>query len=277
MTDTIQETKPLRYGLHSFRCPTCNRRAHTVSEVKFDDDVLIDLSCGHQTVKTALSGAGELVSLDGKTLRDYQITSVEFSEKAGGNVVILHEMGLGKTPISIALVKRNFDTMCPALVLCKSKLKEQWAHEIIRWAGPEFVPQLIENGREKPLAGFRFYVISLDLLRNIRGLFSDVKFKTVIIDEVQLIKNDDAKRTVAVRELAREAEFKIGLSGTYIKNNAPFLILSGQISSLPETVSIECGFGPHSMATDRSREDLETLRDFMSILRTLSFGIPVRK
>lgn len=46
------------------------------------------------------------------------------------------------------------------------------------------------------------------------------KIKTIILDEVQQIKNVDSKRTVYVRELCKEVEHIIALSGTPIKNNA---------------------------------------------------------
>lgn len=45
-------------------------------------------------------------------------------------------------------------------------------------------------------------------------------FKCIILDEFQMIKNPGAKRTKAVRILARDMKHLIGCSGTPIKNNA---------------------------------------------------------
>jgi SWI/SNF-related matrix-associated actin-dependent regulator 1 of chromatin subfamily A len=44
--------------------------------------------------------------------------------------------------------------------------------------------------------------------------------KTIILDEVQQIKNTESKRTIYVRELCKHVEHIIALSGTPIKNNA---------------------------------------------------------
>lgn len=44
--------------------------------------------------------------------------------------------------------------------------------------------------------------------------------KTIVLDEVQQIKNTESKRTIYVRELCKEVEHIIALSGTPIKNNA---------------------------------------------------------
>jgi SNF2 family DNA or RNA helicase len=47
-----------------------------------------------------------------------------------------------------------------------------------------------------------------------------LKIKLVIMDEVQQIKNTDSKRTVHVRDVCKNVEHVIALSGTPIKNNA---------------------------------------------------------
>jgi len=54
------------------------------------------------------------------------------------------------------------------------------------------------------------------LIKQIKKL----KIKTIILDEVQQIKNTESKRTIYVRELCKEVPHVIALSGTPIKNNA---------------------------------------------------------
>jgi SNF2 family DNA or RNA helicase len=95
--------------------------------------------------------------------------------------------------------------------------------EIIRWCGSDFVPQVLDGSKDYILPGFKGYVVSMDLLRRLNGRGEKLKelgIKTVIIDEVQHIKNPTAQRSKQVRLLCSEIQHVIGLSGTPIENHA---------------------------------------------------------
>jgi SNF2 family DNA or RNA helicase len=104
----------------------------------------------------------------------------------------------------------------------------QTQHEIVKWMGIEYIPQIIScsgdpvfdkfPGYETPI---KFYIVSYDILKNpeIRKALK-LKAKTVVIDETQMIKSSTAGRTSAVRDLVKDVSHVIGLSGTPIKNHA---------------------------------------------------------
>jgi SNF2 family DNA or RNA helicase len=204
-------------------------------------------------------------SKDNKHPYPYQMRSTHFFEACGLNGICAHEMGVGKMVIANLLVKRNLKEVAPVLMVVKSGLRYQAALEFFRWAG--LTAQVIEGANDLPLFeyGFQVFLISYDTLRLVRpdidrawedqfrqfgeddgkiiGInrkrnggakrikWTDeicAKFKFVIFDECQLIKNPDASRTRAAKKIVSAWQRVkggvkpriMGLSGTPIKNDA---------------------------------------------------------
>ncbi len=201
---------------------------------------------------------------DGSHPYPYQIRSAKFFEQAGLNGICAHEMGVGKMVISCLLMKRNRKETTPTLYVCKAGLKYQAFMEIVRWTG--IIPQIIESSNDLPMFDmFSIVIVSYDTLRILRpdidmqwerefrehgemvqgpaGLNQKKKngakkirwtddicarFKHIVIDECQQIKNPDASRTRALKKIASayqrvqmgKAPRVMGLSGTPIKNSA---------------------------------------------------------
>lgn len=125
-------------------------------------------------------------------------------------------MGLGKTVQALAYLNYHPEA-APVLFLVKSGIKFQFFKEILRWLGPKYIPQVLETGRDSFLPGLNAYIMSYDLVRRFKK--DEIpKFKTVILDECQQIKNPDSSRTRGVRNICREAENILPLSGTPWKN-----------------------------------------------------------
>jgi SNF2 family DNA or RNA helicase len=209
-------------GIIKKKCSFCGKLAVQVSTSDFGDVVCIQLECGHAIMRDKLAPADpdEIVSEDGRMLFDYQKKSVEFVEAAGGSAIIAHEMGLGKTVIELALLLRNKQKMLPALIIVKSGLRLQWLAECVRWVG--IVPQVIMTSKEKPyFSHFKIIIVSIDMVRALNWSEEICsKFKSVTIDECQLMKNSTSQRTKAIRKLFSKVPHRRGLSGTPIKNNA---------------------------------------------------------
>jgi len=191
------------------------------------------LDCGHSVLLDALVEVKpeetrweDFVSVDGRKLYKFQREGAAFAIESNGRCLIADEMGLGKTVQALAFLWRMKDEALPVLLVTKSTLKYQWSHESYRFLGESFLNQVIENKNQKPLTefGFKMVIISFDMLRRCAWAedeeFMKDRFKTIIIDETQNIKNPNATRTAMVRKLARFSPFVIGLSGTPIKNNA---------------------------------------------------------
>lgn len=190
------------------KCIFCGKTANEVSREVYKDEVAIKLSCGHTVIeihKEALEEKPEEKYLaiqsfhHNKKPFPFQAETAAFMEKSGFKTGVFHEQGLGKTTCALLPIRLHEQDLLPFAVFCKSSLKVQWLAEIYDWLN---IPaQIIDNGKDKPYPElFRAFIISLDLLKRIDWV-SQLKLKYVIIDECQLIKNPNAKRTQAVRQL----------------------------------------------------------------------------
>ena len=237
----------------TIKCQNCNKVAETEHTYKIGDKLVNRLKCGHLMNSDQLncSSLEHIRSLDGKSLYAFQNTGVRFIEESGARCLVSDEMGLGKTPQSIAAVYLHPELQ-PFIVVCKSSLKAQWQHEIMRWMGEDYFAQILDSPKDVPLVGLKAYILSYDILRRFAGsgkkkrvknpeelpdyftretessqeksklvqLIHKLKIKTIILDECQQIKNSDSQRTIFTRAICKEVNHVIALSGTPIKNNA---------------------------------------------------------
>jgi SWI/SNF-related matrix-associated actin-dependent regulator 1 of chromatin subfamily A len=230
------------------KCPQCGKLAETEKVFDFANAKITKLKCGH-IVRAEFITLDEqpenVTSLDNRKLFPYQCDGVRFGIR-NKRIAIIDEMGLGKTVqalIICAMLKKKF------IVICKSSLTEQWQREAMRWIGEDCICQVINDAKDQFLPGFDGYIISYDMVRRFaekelkkvrdahkgKDLFEPMdtpndsivikaikrfNIQIAIMDEVQQIKNSDSKRTVHVRDVCKEVEHVIALSGTPIKNNA---------------------------------------------------------
>jgi len=190
-------------------CIHCNKPAIEESHSNQSSYRIVKLQCGHSLIEDLVEvntdetdkRLKEFKSSDGRKLYPFQIDTVKKILEANGRVLINHEMGLGKTVIDFATLALNLDEMCPVLLVCKSSLKLQMFYEAVRWLN---VPaQVVDNGKEKPLFKFfKIVIISYDTLSRVDWSDEEVgRFKTILLDECQQIKNPTAARTKAVRRI----------------------------------------------------------------------------
>ncbi len=133
---------------------------------------------------------------------------------------IFDDMGLGKTVQALMIVKFHIE-YTPTLYIFKSSIKFQAMKEILRWLGPEYLPQIIYTSKDFIYPGLKSYIISYDLLRRFpREKLLALGIKLVVLDECQQIKNPDSSRTQEVRKIVGSSpELKVlPLSGTPWKN-----------------------------------------------------------
>ncbi len=198
-------------------CEYCSQPAQELSHVTVDQERLITLVCGHIIVEPVVaSHAASVKSQSGKELYGFQVEGVIFAENSNIRCLIADEPGLGKTCQAAAVLALHPEIL-PVIILCKRRLVQQWFHEIYDFTG--HVAQIITNGKT-PLSfdmGYKVFIISLDSLRNVD--FEEKGINTVIIDECQLIKNPETKRSQSVRRLCTGVKHVIALSGTPIKNH----------------------------------------------------------
>jgi hypothetical protein len=113
-----------------------------VEGVVWDDDVMKlaeeQLARKANLDKIALMDRGVKYrdfTMNGHPLRHFQEVGCEFIDAAGGNALLGDEMGLGKSPQSLAYaVKNDFKTVW---IVCPASLKNNWARQIKKFTGEE--------------------------------------------------------------------------------------------------------------------------------------------
>lgn len=167
----------------------------------------------------------EPVELKG-VLRSYQKTGFNWLktlEKYGFGGILADDMGLGKTIQIIALLLDEKNTTGKtSIVVCPSSLYINWEKEISRFSSN--IKSLIISGnaeqREtliKKVKDYDVVITSYDLLKRDIEKYKNVKFKYVIADEAQYIKNNNTKNAKALKDLKSEVRF--ALTGTPIENS----------------------------------------------------------
>jgi superfamily II DNA or RNA helicase len=154
------------------------------------------------------------------TLRDYQKEGFEWLCRLaewGAGAVLADDMGLGKTLQALALLVRRAGDG-PALVVAPSSVLHTWQLEAKRFAPSLRLHLFHESDRElEKLGAGDVVVVSWALLTREAARFQARRFTTVVLDEVQAIKNAGTQRAQAAHGL--EADFVVGLSGTPVENH----------------------------------------------------------
>jgi non-specific serine/threonine protein kinase len=167
------------------------------------------------------------------TLRHYQTLGVQwlwllYSLGLGG--CLADDMGLGKTiqVLSLLLLVKERQKIqeknMPHLLVVPASLLGNWASEIEKFA-PELTYRILHGSflsrealaslPDEPFSGVDLVITTYHSLLKITWLHERT-WNSVILDEAQAIKNQDARQTRAVKRL--QAKHKLILTGTPIEN-----------------------------------------------------------
>jgi SNF2 family DNA or RNA helicase len=161
------------------------------------------------------------------TLKPYQVEAVEKMVQSK-RILVAYEMGLGKTPMTIAAI----ETLRPkrTLVLCLASLKYQWQKEIQKFSDSSAIvidgtpkqrteqySQIVEND---------YVIMNYEQVVNDWEIIKHFDFDAVVCDEATAIKGFRAKRAKRVKELAKKIDVRFALTGTPIENGRPEEIFS---------------------------------------------------
>jgi len=239
------------------KCETCGKvavvKSLSIVAVSSGRKKVIQLECGHFIFQDAQStSAFETITFDGspdckhlwgtaksrticqicsaRRLYEYQVKGAQFLEEANGRGALFDEQGLGKTIQALAYLKFHENDAWPYLWVTKSGIKFQHAKEIVRVLGKHALPQVLQKGTDTLIPGMSGYLCSYDIFRRLKNLemFKEAGVKSVILDEVQAIKNPDSSRTQSVRKAVRDIGKVIPTSGTPWKNRGSefFVVLN---------------------------------------------------
>ena len=177
--------------------------------------------------------------IDGLKLELYpfQKEGVAFIESRRGRCLIGDEMGLGKTPQSLAWLQLH-PKVSPVIIVTPSVAKYNWKNEAKKWMRRPKIEVIDGNARGNvKLPTARLIAINYDVLHSWTYHLKKLNPQCVILDEIHYIKNNEAQRTRAVKNLCYNVKHIIGLSGTPILNrpielyNAAILIDPGLFPS----------------------------------------------
>jgi SNF2 family DNA or RNA helicase len=162
-------------------------------------------------------------------LRPYQ--SIGYSwlkllDKHGFGGVLADDMGLGKTLQVISVILEYVNTTpnhLPSIVVCPTSLLFNWHNEIKRFAPSLSVTVLSGTKEQRKLTldltqetGTDIYITTYDMLKRDIDSYDGVKFKYIIADEAQYIKNAATQNAQAVKSL--DGEVRFALTGTPMEN-----------------------------------------------------------
>ncbi len=167
----------------------------------------------HQSKAEDVEAELSIPSIKGE-LRPFQKAGIVYATKAK-RTFIADEMGLGKTVQAIATAEHN--QAFPVLVICPASLKFNWFNEIEKWTGKRSM--ILNGGKNKYNSPNSHYVIiNYDILEKHNDYIQSKAWQCVVVDESHYVKNYRAKRTRAVKEIAKNAQFVFLLTGTPVLN-----------------------------------------------------------
>ncbi len=165
-------------------------------------------------------------------LREYQQIGYEWLNNLdeynlGG--ILADDMGLGKTVQVLTVILKYVESTKkserkPTLVVCPSSLSLNWKEESNKFT-PTLKTIVVSGNLEertkiiKEIPKYDLVMTSYDLLKRDIDIYKkcDYKFRYIVADEAQYIKNNNTKNARAIKEI--KAETRFALTGTPIENS----------------------------------------------------------
>ena len=136
--------------------------------------------------------------------------------------ILADDMGLGKTVQALALLTKakEVEGAAPTLIVCPTSVLSVWKQEAQKWAPSLSV--LVWHGTDRMenarlLKKSDLVVTSYALLRRDIATLEKIRFRYVILDEAQYIKNWTTSTAKAAKKL--KAQHRLALTGTPVENH----------------------------------------------------------
>lgn len=167
----------------------------------------------------------------GGTLRPFQRAGVAYMARTR-RCLVADEMGLGKTVEALAALQ--YVSAFPALVVCPASLQLYWQEQSARWLPGKQVRILGTQSTLEERADI--WVVSYASLPRYLPFLRNIRLRALVCDEAHYLKNPAARRTQAVREVARYVPYRFLLTGTPVLNRpneiVPLLAILGTLYPL---------------------------------------------
>ena len=191
------------------------------------------LKCGHTWIETREFTLAQQKKDESEALYDfafgpgemyhlmpYQKDGVKFLERNNFRGLLADDPGLGKTFQFLAPLRLHPKKLLPCLIVCKAALRAQIGTAVTQMT--DIPAQVMYASHHKPqLFSKAIVIVSYDGIWRMKwGPEIWSKFKTVILDECQAVKNGDSNRMQKIKEISKEYEYphRMAASATPIKN-----------------------------------------------------------
>ncbi len=154
------------------------------------------------------------------TLRPYQLGGLAWLQllrQLGAGGLLADDMGLGKTLMTLAFLARWKEDAgaSPSLVVAPTSVVGNWLKEAARFT-PGLRVRAWTDRREVAFDDDDLVVTTYGVLRREIGRLAKTRFRCVVLDEAQNVKNPASATARAARQL--QAEMRVALSGTPVEN-----------------------------------------------------------
>lgn len=143
-------------------------------------------------LRKSLTGALEVPGLI-TPLWGYQRVAVEFAKVAEFRCIFAHDVGLGKTPMGIAV---GLYTRAKTLVICPAAVKIGWARKIKKFAGLDSTTW--EGDRVRGDRTNQFHIVGYEIFAKRKAELQAEGFDLVIVDECHNFANPKSLRSLAL-------------------------------------------------------------------------------
>ena len=161
------------------------------------------------------------------TLKPYQVEAVAKMVETQ-RILVAYEMGLGKTPMTIAAIEELKPKR--TLVLCLASLKYQWQKEITKFSDKT---SLVIDGTSaqraaqyREISNYDYIIMNYEQVVNDWDAIKHISIDAIVCDEATAIKGFRAKRAKKVKELGKNVPIRFALTGTPVENGRPEEIFS---------------------------------------------------
>ena len=162
------------------------------------------------------------------TLWEYQLQGyswLTFIKNLGLGACLADDMGLGKTIQMIAVLLKDIEEHGPdhkSLIICPMSVVGNWVKEIEAF-GPS-IKVMVHHGSDRnsgesfrqEIKDYNVVITTYNLIVRDQTTFKPVKWRNIILDEAQSIKNPGTKQASSIRSL--DARNRFCLTGTPVEN-----------------------------------------------------------
>jgi SNF2 family DNA or RNA helicase len=215
------------------------------------------------------------------TLKNFQeygygwLNWVKNAEYSG--CLLADDMGMGKTIQISALMSllKQQNQLKTSLIVIPPILKDEWFKELKKFI-PTIscteLPRNVSDDQIEDLLEYDVIITTYQTLLKAQDIVGKIKFKLIVCDEVQFIKNPASARTQAV--LAMQGQFKIASTATPIENSISELWAIMDYSNpgyLLPLKQFNKRYGDKSVSDEEFENNITKLRDKLSplVLRRL--------